>query len=110
MESMDDIVAQAERETARIAEIQRSLERLEVTGRSRNNGVAAKVRGTGQLVDVAIDPRILDRYDAKAIGAFVVEAVNDAMRRLGEAGQARFAPFIAEARTFVETYSRQLGE
>lgn len=108
--AVDDIVAQAERETERIAEVQRALERLEVTGHSRNNGVAAKMRGTGQLVAVTIDPRVLDRYDAKAIGTFVVEAVNDAGRRLGEESQARLAPYIARAREFVDTYAKQLGE
>jgi DNA-binding protein YbaB len=110
METMDEILAQAERETARIAEAQRSLERLEVTGRSRNNAVIAKLRGSGQLTEVTIDPRVLGRYDAKAVGAFVVEAVNDAMRRLAEASQAKFAPVIAEAKAYVETFSRHLGD
>jgi DNA-binding YbaB/EbfC family protein len=110
VETMDEILAQADQETQRIAEIQRSIERMEITGRSRNNGVAAKLRGNGQLTEVTIDPRVLDRYDAKSIGAFVVEAVNDAVRRLAEASQARYAPYIAEAKAFVEEYGRQLGE
>lgn len=109
METMEEILAQAHRETGRIAEMQRRLERMEVTGRSRNNGVSAKLRGTGQVTEVTIDPRVLARYDAKAVGGFVVEAVNDAMRRLGEASQAAYAPFIAEAKAFVESFEQQVG-
>jgi DNA-binding protein YbaB len=77
--------------------VRRSIEGMSITGCSRNNGVIAKLRGTGQLTEVTIDPKVMQRYDLKAVGGFVVEAVNDAMTRLGQATQERFAPFIAEA-------------
>lgn len=95
--TMDDFIAQAEEKLRQIEEVQRTFERTEVTGHSRNNAVTAKMRGSGQLTDVSIDPRVLQRYDAKALGGFVVEAVNDALRRLGETTQAMWAPLMAEA-------------
>jgi DNA-binding YbaB/EbfC family protein len=94
---MDEFLAQAEEQQRLIKEAQRSLERMEITGRSRNNVVLAKLRGSGQLVEMTIDPRQMQRYDAKALGGLVVEAVNDAMRLLAEASRQKFAPFIAEA-------------
>jgi DNA-binding YbaB/EbfC family protein len=94
---MEEILAQAEERQQRILDAQRSLERMEITGRSRNNVVTAKLRGSGQLTDITIDPRQMQRYDAKALGGLVVEAVNDAMRRLAEASRETFAPFIAQA-------------
>lgn len=97
MDSIDDLLAQAEERQRLIAEAQQSLKRKEVVGRSRNGIVTAKLRGSGQLVEVSIDPRQLPRYDAKALGALVVEAVNDAMSRLAQATQETFAPFLAEA-------------
>lgn len=97
MDSMDEFLAQAEEQQRLIKEAQRSLERMEITGRSRNNVVLAKLRGSGQLMEITIDPRQMQRYDAKALGGLVVEAVNDAMRLLAEASRQKFAPFIAEA-------------
>jgi DNA-binding YbaB/EbfC family protein len=97
VDSMDDFLAQAEEQQRRIQEAQRALERMEVSGRSRYNVVTARLRGSGQLLDIAIDPRQMSRYDAKALGGLVVEAVNDAMGRLAAASQETFAPFLAEA-------------
>jgi nucleoid-associated protein EbfC len=96
VDTVDEFLAQAEEQQRRILEAQRALERMEITGRSRNNVVLAKLRGSGQLIEVAIDPRQLPRHDAKALGALVVEAVNDAMGRLAAANQEAFAPFLAE--------------
>jgi nucleoid-associated protein EbfC len=97
MDTVDDFLAQAEEQQRRVLDAQRSLERMEITGRSRNNVVIAKLRGSGQLVEVAIDPRQMPRHDAKALGGLVVEAVNDAMGHLAEASREVFAPFLAEA-------------
>jgi DNA-binding protein YbaB len=92
----DDLVAQADEKLRQIEQVQQQFERAEVTGHSRNNGVSARMRGNGQVIDVVIDPRILERFDAKAVGGFVTEAVNDALRRLNEANQALWAPLMAE--------------
>lgn len=97
MDSMDDFLARAQEQQRRIQEAQRALESTEISGRSRYNVVTATIRGSGQLLDVTIDPRQMSRYDAKALGALVVEAVNDAMGRLAAASQETFAPFVAEA-------------
>jgi len=99
---LDDFMAEAEEKMRHIEEAQRTFERMEVTGHSRNNAVTAKMRGSGTLTDVSIDPRVLQRYDAKALGGFVVEAVNDALRRLGEANQAIWAPLMAEVEVELE--------
>ena len=93
---MDDFMAQAEAKLRHIEDVQRTFEQTVVTGHSRNNAVSAKMRGSGELTDVTIDPRLLQRYDAKAVGGFVVEAVNDAVRRLAETTQAMWAPLMAE--------------
>lgn len=103
MGPFDDLVAEADEKLRQIEEVQRKFERTEVTGHSRNNGVTAKMRGSGQVTEVTIDPRILQRFDAKAIGGFVTEAVNDALRRLNEANQALWGPLMAEAEIDLET-------
>jgi DNA-binding protein YbaB len=97
MDPMESLLAEAEEQQRLIQEAQRTIERMEVVGRSRNGVVTAKLRGFGQLIEVTIDPRQMPRYDAKALGGFVVEAVNDAMRGLAEMSREMFAPFIAGA-------------
>ena len=94
---MDDVLAFADQEYRRIEEAQRLLEETEIVGQSRNGGVTARMRGTGQLTEVTFDRRRLSRYDDKAIGAFVVEAVNDAIQGLGEATRQAFAEFMTAA-------------
>jgi nucleoid-associated protein EbfC len=96
VDQIDELLARAEEQQRLITEAQQSLERTELVGRSRNGVVTAKLRGSGQLVEVSIDPRQLARYDAKALGVLVVEAVNDAMARLSQATRDAFAPFLAE--------------
>lgn len=97
MDEVEEFVARAEEQRQAILDAQRRLERMEVIGRSRNSVVTAKVRGSGQLSEITLDPRQLPRYDAKALGGFVVEAVNDAMGKLAGASQELFAPFMAAA-------------
>jgi DNA-binding YbaB/EbfC family protein len=97
VDTVDEFLAQAEEQQRRVIEAQRALEQTEITGRSRNNVVTAKLRGSGQLVEVTIDPRQMPRHDAKALGGLVVEAVNDAMRHLADKSREVFAPFLAEA-------------
>lgn len=96
MDEMDEFLAKAEEQQRLILEAQRSLERMEITGRSRNNVVTAKLLGSGQLTEITFDPRQMPRYDAWALGGLTVEAVNDAMRRLAEASQEAFAPYLSE--------------
>jgi DNA-binding protein YbaB len=99
---MDEFLERAEEQQRRILEAQQALEHMEISGRSRYNVVTAKLRGSGQLIDIAIDPRQMSRYDAKALGGLVVEAVNDAMTRLAAANKEAFAPFVAEAEAEVQ--------
>jgi DNA-binding protein YbaB len=88
-----DIHAQRER----VLEIQRSVQRMEFAGQAAGGEVTVRVRGTGELIEVCIDPPALRRYDADTLGGLVVEAVNDALHRLADAGRRRFGPMLTEA-------------
>ena len=82
---------------ANIERIQRELEATEVVGASRDDEVRVTVRGNGQVTDVAIDEDALRRADAHELGELVKEAVNDGLRRVAEAGSAKFRPVIDAA-------------
>src|SRR4051812_46733789 len=94
---IEEMLATIEARNARALDVQRSVERMEITGHSGRGDVTVRLRGTGQFTEVAIDPRLLRRGDPDTLSELVVEAVNDGLRRLREASQREFAPLIAEA-------------
>jgi DNA-binding YbaB/EbfC family protein len=103
MESIDfstNVNALMERirdQQADIERIQRELEVMEVVGASRDDEVRVTVRGNGQVVAVDIDDSALRENDAYELGQLVKEAVNDGLRRVAEAGSAKFKPMIDAA-------------
>jgi hypothetical protein len=103
MESIDvstNVNALMERirdQQADIERIQRELEVMEVVGASRDDEVRVTVRGNGQVVAVDIEDDALRENDAYELGQLVKEAVNDGLRRVAEAGSAKFKPMIDAA-------------
>jgi DNA-binding protein YbaB len=95
-----DVNALMERIRAQQADIERlqgELAATEVVGVSRGDEVRVTVRGDGQVVSVVIDERALRENDAHELGDLVKESVNDGLRRMAEAGTARFKPLIDAA-------------
>ncbi|MEY9889999.1 DNA-binding YbaB/EbfC family protein [Catenulispora sp. MAP12-49] len=84
---------------ADIERIQREIEAMEVVGASRDDEVRVTVRGNGQVVAVDIDERAYGENDAYELGQLVKEAVNDGLRRVAEAGSAKFKPMIDAAQS-----------
>ncbi|HEY4021727.1 MAG TPA: YbaB/EbfC family nucleoid-associated protein [Pseudonocardiaceae bacterium] len=80
-----------------VQRIQRSVEAMQVKGNSRNNEVTVTVTGTGRFTEINIDPETMRRFNARDLGEIVLEAVNDGLRKLGEASTARFKPIIEAA-------------
>jgi DNA-binding protein YbaB len=95
---VEQVAAAIEASRAQIQEIQQAVERMVVTGYSRNRELSVRVRGTGTLLDVSFDDdEVLRRPRPDVLSALIVEAVNDGLQRLAVASQDRFAPFIAQA-------------
>ena len=95
--SVDGLMEQVRRQQEEVLRIQRGIETMEVTGRSRDNEVSARVRGTGRLAGIDIDEDFARRVDVHELGEIVTEAVNDAFTKLAEASSARFAPIMEAA-------------
>lgn len=96
-----DMVAQLARQQQDVEQARLDVEAMMMKGGSRGHEVVAAMRGTGELVEITIDPDALRRYDAHDLGGLVVEAVSDAQRRLARATEARFAPILAIAERLV---------
>ncbi|MFG1779560.1 YbaB/EbfC family nucleoid-associated protein [Micromonospora sp. NPDC049051] len=95
--AIEDLLAQVREQQQRIEDIQRSVAALEVTGYAGNGDVTVKLKGDGRFTDVTIDPQVLRRYDAEALGQLVLEAVNDGLAKLASVSEARYAPLLGEA-------------
>ena len=102
MESVDDLLAQVQEQQRKVEEVQRSLERMDIVGYAGNGDVTVRLKGSGQFTEVVIDPDAYRTYGASGIGSLVLEAINDGLRRLGEASRRKFEPLLAESQEFNE--------
>ncbi|HEY4453617.1 MAG TPA: YbaB/EbfC family nucleoid-associated protein [Pseudonocardiaceae bacterium] len=91
------LLDQVRQQADEVQRIQRSVEAMQVKGNSRNNEVTVTVTGTGRFTEISIDPESMRRFNARDLGDIVLEAVNDGLRKLGEASTARFKPIIEAA-------------
>jgi nucleoid-associated protein EbfC len=94
---LDDLLAEVQANTERVLELQRDLERREITGYTGNGEVTVRLLGTGQFVEVFIDPETYRRYDSETVGTLVLTAVNDGLARLQTASRTIFAPVLDAA-------------
>jgi nucleoid-associated protein EbfC len=91
---LDALLEQVRVQQEQVADVQRSVEALEIRGASRGDEVSVTLRGNGQFTDVTFHGDTLRRYGAHELGDIVLEAVNDGLAKLAEASRARFAPFV----------------
>jgi DNA-binding YbaB/EbfC family protein len=94
-----ELLAQVQKQTEEVRRIQRTVEAMEIEGRSRDGEVVVTLCGDGRFTAISIDPESLGRFDAGNLGEVVLEAVNDGLTRLTEASRSRFAPMIEDAGT-----------
>jgi nucleoid-associated protein EbfC len=79
---MNQILQAAQQMQAQLESAQRSLAEAEVTGTAGGGLVVAKISGQGELLDLTIDPKVIDVSDpaesAETIADMVLAAVRDA--------------------------------
>jgi len=95
--TLDDLLEEVQANTERVNEMQRDLQSREITGYAGNGEVTVRLLGTGQFVDVYIDPDTYRHYDAETVGTLVLTAVNDGLARLHTASRTIFAPVLDAA-------------
>jgi len=85
MPDMQSLMKQAAAMQASVQQQQATLADSTFEGSAGGGMITAVIRGTGKLVEVTIDPSVLDPDDAELVGDLVVAAVNDAHRVMSEA-------------------------
>lgn len=94
--AMDDLLEQVRVSTERVEDLRRTMAARDITGYAGNGEVTVRLLGSGRFTEIVIDPDTIRRYGVEDVGALVLEAVNDGLRRLNEASQATFAPLIED--------------
>lgn len=89
---MGKLVQQAQAMQAKMAEVQERLKTIEAEGTSGAGMVTARATAEGNLTKLAVDPSLLGGGEEKEVlEDLIVAAVNDAIRKAREEGQAEMA-------------------
>ncbi|MFD4673944.1 YbaB/EbfC family nucleoid-associated protein [Lentzea sp. NPDC058450] len=89
---MQALLQQAQSMQQQMAEAQQQLAETQITGNAGNGLVTATVTGGGELVDVVIDPKIVDPEDVETLQDLVVAAVRDANTKAQQLVEQKLGP------------------
>ena len=81
MKDMGKIMKQAQKMQERLQE---TMEKLEVEGSAGGGMVTATLNGQKQLLELKIDPEVVDPEEVEMLQDLIVAAINDASRRVDE--------------------------
>ncbi len=85
MKDISQIMRQAQAMQAKIAEVQKKLEAMEVEGSSGGGLVKLRLSGKTALLGVTIDPSLLKPEEAEIVEDLIKAAHDDARRKLEDA-------------------------
>ena len=77
---MNSIVRQAQKMQAQIAKVQEEIGKKKVEASTGGGVVTAVVNGKQELLDIRIDPEVLNPDDVELLQEMIVGAVNQAMK------------------------------
>ena len=96
---MQRLLQAAQQMQAQLMSAQQALADTEVTGTAGGGAVTARVNGQGELIDLTIEPDVIDPGDlaetAQTISDLVLAAIRDACRAVGDLQQESMGPFAA---------------
>lgn len=82
--NMNNMMKQVQKMQRQMEEMQKELEQREVEATSGGGAVLVKVTGKKNLVDLKIDPEVVDKDDVEMLEDMIVAAVNEAFRKADE--------------------------
>lgn len=89
---MSALLAQAQQMQQQLMEAQESLAASEVHGQAGGGLVQVTMRGSGEVVGVAIDPKVVDPSDVETLQDLIVGAVADAAKQVTIMAHDRLGP------------------
>lgn len=92
---MSALLAQAQQMQQQLLQAQQQLANTEVQGQAGSGLVRVTVRGSGEVVAVAIDPKVVDPEDVETLQDLIVGALADASKQVTTLAQERLGPLAA---------------
>ena len=86
---MSALLAQAQQMQQKLLEAQQQLANSEVHGQAGGGLVEVVVKGSGEVVAVKIDPKVVDRDDIETLQDLIVGAMADASKQVTKMAQER---------------------
>jgi nucleoid-associated protein EbfC len=86
---MSQLLAQAQQMQQRLMEAQQQLANSEVLGQAGGGLVKVLVKGSGEVIAVTIDPKVVDPTDIETLQDLIVGAMGDASRQVTKMAQER---------------------
>ena len=89
---MSAILAQAQQMQQQLMAAQEALSNAEVQGQAGGGLVTVTMKGGGEVVAVAIDPKVVDPDDVETLQDLVVGALADAAAQVADLAHRRLGP------------------
>lgn len=89
---MSALLAQAQQMQQQLLQAQQELVNTEVEGQAGGGLVRVTVKGSGEVVAVAIDPKVVDPDDVETLQDLIVGALADAAKQVTTLAQQRLGP------------------
>jgi nucleoid-associated protein EbfC len=90
---MQQILAQAQAMQEQLMAAQAKIAETEVVGQAGGGLVTATIRGSGEIVALVIDPKVVDPDDIETLQDLVIGAIADASRQVHEVTASTLGPF-----------------
>ena len=92
---MSALLAQAQQMQQQLMEAQQQLANAEVQGQAGGGLVRVTVKGSGEVVAVSIDPKVVDPDDVETLQDLIVGALADASQQVSTMAQQRLGPLAS---------------
>jgi len=95
---MSALLAQAQQMQQKLLEAQQQLANAEVHGQAGGGLVKVVVKGSGEVVSVAIDPKVVNADDIETLQDLIVGAMRDASQQVTKMAQERLGALAGAMR------------
>ncbi|MFI8567558.1 YbaB/EbfC family nucleoid-associated protein [Rhodococcus sp. NPDC078407] len=89
---MASILQQAQQMQQQLMAAQAEIAETEVTGQAGGGLVVATVKGTGEVVGLTIDPKVVDPDDVETLQDLVIGAIADASKAAHAVASEKMGP------------------
>lgn len=92
MSDMGAILAQAQQMQEQLEAAQQEIINTTVVGEAPGGLVKVTMAGSGEVHDIAIDPKVVDPDDVETLQDLVVGALGEAARKVSELAEEKMGP------------------